>query len=429
MPRASASNNQVSSKFILRALHHKNYRLFFGGQSISLIGTWMQQIAMSWLVYRLTNSALLLGIVGFSSHIPIFLLASVAGVYADRWNRHRILVVTQTLSMIQALILAILTLTGAIEVWQIIILSTCLGIVNAFDMPTRQSFFVELVEKSEDLGNAIALNSFTFNAARLVGPSIAGILIGYLGEGFCFLINGISFIGIIIALLAINVPKREEVVRISHVWQDLKEGYSYAFGFEPIRYILLQLGLMSFMGMSYTVLMPIFARDILHGGPHTLGFLMAASGVGALVGSIYLASRRTILGLGRIIASASAVFGMGIMCFSLSKVFIISLCLLFVAGFGLMVQIVSSNTILQSIVEEDKRGRIMSIYATALIGMAPFGSLFAGILASWIGAPYTIIVSGTACIIGSLLFALMLPEIRKKVRPIYIKMGIISELE
>ena len=429
MPRTSASNNQASSKFMLRALHHKNYRLFFGGQSISLIGTWMQQIAMSWLVYRITNSALLLGIVGFSSQIPIFLLASVAGVYADRWNRHRMLVVTQTLSMIQALTLALLTLTGNIEVWHIIVLSTCLGIVNAFDMPTRQSFFVELVEKSEDLGNAIALNSFTFNAARLVGPSIAGILIGYLGEGFCFLINGISFIGIIIALLAINVPKREKVLRMSHVWQDLKEGYSYAFGFEPIRYILLQLGLMSFMGMSYAVLMPIFARDILHGGPHTLGFLMAASGVGALVGSIYLASRRTILGLGRIIASASAVFGMGIMCFSLSKVFIISLCLLFIAGFGLMVQIVSSNTILQSIVEEDKRGRIMSIYAIALIGMAPFGSLFAGLLASWIGAPDTIIISGTACIIGSLLFALMLPEIRKKVRPIYIKMGIISELE
>jgi len=429
MPRASASNNQVSFKFILRALHHKNYRLFFGGQGISLTGTWMQQIAMSWLVYRLTNSALLLGIVGFSSQIPIFLLASVAGVYADRWNRHRMLVVTQTLSMIQALTLALLTLTGTIEVWHIIVLSTFLGVINAFDMPTRQSFLVEIIDKAEDLGNAIALNSFMFNGARLIGPSIAGILIGYLGEGICFLLNGISFVGIIIALLMMNVPKKEKVARTSRLWEALREGYSYAFGFAPIRYILLQLGLMSFMGMSYTVLMPIFAKDILHGGPHTLGFLMAASGIGALIGSIYLASRRTILGLGRLIAYASGIFGIGIIAFSLSGMLIVSLCMMFITGFGMIVQMASSNTILQSIVEEDKRGRVMSIYATAFIGMAPLGNLFAGTLASWIGAPYTLIISGATCIIGSLFFALKLPQIRKKVRPIYVRMGIISELE
>ena len=427
--RAPGSSKEIAAKFILRALHHKNYRLFFGGQSISLIGTWMQQIAMSWLVYRLTGSALLLGVVSFSSQIPVFLLASIAGVYADRWNRHRMLVATQTLSMVQALTLAFLTLYGAIHVWQIIALSIFIGVINAFDMPTRQSFIVQIVDKAEDLGNAIALNSFMFNGARLVGPAIAGILIGLLGEGICFLINGLSFVGIIIALLAIKVPKRKKAANTSRIWHDLKEGYSYAFGFAPMRYILLQLGLMSFMGMAYAVLMPIFAKDILHGGPHTLGFLMAASGIGALTGAVYLASRQTILGLGRFIAYASAIFGMGIIAFSLSKILIVSLFMMFITGYGMIVQMASSNTILQSIVEEDKRGRLMSIYATAIIGMAPIGNLFAGALASRIGAPNTLIVSGIACIIGSLIFAVNLPQIRKEVRPIYVKMGIISELE
>jgi MFS family permease len=427
--RTPGSSKEITAKFIVRALHHKNYRLFFGGQSISLIGTWMQQIAMSWLVYRLTGSALLLGIVSFSSQIPVFLLASIAGVYADRWNRHRMLVATQTLSMIQALILAFLTLYGTIQVWQIIALSIFIGVINAFDMPTRQSFIVQIVDRPEDLGNAIALNSFMFNGARLIGPAVAGILIGLVGEGVCFLINGLSFVGIIIALLAIRVPKRKKAAHISRLWQELKEGYSYAFGFAPIRYILLQLGLMSFMGMSYAVLMPIFAKDILHGGPHTLGFLMAASGIGALTGSVYLASRQTILGLGRLIAYASFIFSMGIIAFSFSNILIVSLSMMFVAGFGMIVQIASANTILQSIVEEDKRGRVMSIYTTAIIGMAPIGNLFAGALASWIGAPQTLILSGLSCIIGSLFFIMKLPHIRRKVRPIYIKMGIISELE
>ena len=389
----------------------------------------MQQIAMSWLVYRLTGSAFLLGVVSFSSQIPIFLLASIAGVYADRWNRLRMLVATQTLSMIQALTLAFLTLYGTIQVWQIIALSIAIGVINAFDMPTRQSFIVQIVDKPEDLGNAIALNSFMFNGARLIGPAVAGILIGLVGEGVCFLINGLSFIVIIIALLAIKVPKRKKAEHTSHLWRDLKEGYSYAFGFAPTRYILLQLGLMSFMGMAYAVLMPVFAKDILHGGPHTLGFLMAASGVGALTGAVYLASRKTILGLGRLIAYASFIFGIGIIAFSFSKILIVSLAMMFLTGFGMIVQIASGNTILQSIVEEDKRGRLMSIYATAIIGMAPIGNLFAGALASRIGAPETLIVSGLACIIGSLFFVSKLPHIRKKVRPIYVKMGIISEIE
>lgn len=424
------NGNQVSYKFILRALHYRNYRLFFGGQSISLIGTWMQQIAMSWLVYTLTHSALLLGVVGFASQIPILLFASIAGVYADRWSRYRILIVTQTLAMIQALILAYLTLTGAIQVWHIIVLSILLGMINAFDMPTRQSFIVELIENADDLGNAIALNSLMFNGARLVGPAVAGVLIGYLGEGICFLINGISFLGIVFALLAIRIPEKKTVLHATRrLWQDLREGYAYAFGFVPIRYILLQLGLMSFMGMSYAVLMPIFAKDILHGGPHTLGWLMAVSGLGALTGSLYLASRETILGLGRFIPYASALFGIGIIVFALSQMLILSLFMMFIAGVGMIVQMAASNIILQSIVEEDKRGRVMSIYTTAFIGMVPLGNLFAGTLASWIGAPQTLIVTGIACLIGSLIFAANLPQIRKEVRPIYIRMGIIPGME
>lgn len=390
----------------------------------------MQQIAMSWLVYTLTHSALLLGVVGFASQIPILLFASIAGVYADRWSRYRILIVTQTLAMIQALILAYLTLTGAIQVWHIIVLSILLGMINAFDMPTRQSFIVELIENADDLGNAIALNSLMFNGARLVGPAVAGVLIGYLGEGICFLINGISFLGIVFALLAIRIPEKKTVLHATRrLWQDLREGYAYAFGFVPIRYILLQLGLMSFMGMSYAVLMPIFAKDILHGGPHTLGWLMAVSGLGALTGSLYLASRETILGLGRFIPYASALFGIGIIVFALSQMLILSLFMMFIAGVGMIVQMAASNIILQSIVEEDKRGRVMSIYTTAFIGMVPLGNLFAGTLASWIGAPQTLIVTGIACLIGSLIFAANLPQIRKEVRPIYIRMGIIPGME
>ena len=422
-------DNQVNLKFILRALRHRNYRLFFGGQGVSLIGTWMQQIAMSWLVYRLTHSALLLGIVGFSSQIPVFLFASVAGVYADRWNRYRILVATQTLSLLQALILAMLTLTGVVHIWHIISLSLFIGVINALDMPTRQSFVVELIEDPADLGNAIALNSLMFNGARLIGPAVAGLLIGLVGEGTCFAVNAISFLGIILALLAMKVPKQTMASRTSRVWQDFKEGYAYAFGFASIRHILLQLGLMSFMGMSYVVLMPIFAKDILHGGPHTLGFLMSATGIGAVAGALYLASRQTILGLGRRIVYASVLFGMGVIAFSFSRLLIASMAMMLIAGFGMIVQMAASNTILQSIVDDDKRGRVMSIYATAFIGMSPLGNLFAGALASWIGAPDALILSGIICIIGALYFATRLPEIRKEVRPIYAQKGIIPGIE
>jgi MFS family permease len=414
-------------RLIFRALNHRNYRLFFGGQGISLIGTWMQQIAMSWLVYRMTQSAFLLGVVGFSSQICSFFFSPFAGVLSDRWNRHHILVATQSLALIQAFILASLTLTGTIAVHHIIILSLFLGFVNAFDMPTRQAFVVEMVERREDLGNAIALNSFLFNGARLVGPSIAGILISILGEGVCFLLNGLSFLAVIIALLSMKMPSNKREPEKTQILQGVKEGFIYAFGLLPIRSIILFLGWMSLVGTANTTLMPIFAKDILRGDSQTYGFLMAAIGVGAILGAIFLASRRSVLGLGRIIAIASGIFGIGLISFSLSHTLWLSILLLLLTGFGMMVHMASSNTILQTMVDDDKRGRLMSLYAMAFMGMAPFGSLAGGSLAHIIGAPNTLIIGGASCIVGSLLFIKKLPSIRTVGRLIYIRKGILSE--
>jgi MFS family permease len=416
-------------KIIFRSLDHRNYRLFFGGQGISMIGTWMQQVAMSWLVYRMTGSAVLLGVVGFTNRIPTFVLAPFAGVLADRWNRHRMIVITQTLSMIQAMILAVLVLTGRVAVWHVVALSLFLGFVNAVDVPARQSFVVDMIEKREDLGNAIALNSSIVNGGRLLGPSIAGVLIAVLGEGMCFLVNAVSFIAVIWALLAMKIRPTEKQYQHPPVLHGLKEGFSYAFGFLPIRSVLLLLALVSLMGMPYTVLMPIFAEKILHRGPEALGFLMGATGVGALVGTTYLASRRSVLGLGQVIVIASGLFGIGLIGFSLSRIFWLSLIFMLVTGFGMMVQMASSNTILQTIVEEDKRGRVMSFYTMAFMGMVPFGSILGGSLAGLIGAPATVMIGGITCILGSMMFAKILPTLRKIARPVYIKKGIILSQE
>jgi MFS family permease len=420
-------NQSRGFKRTFRALSHRNYRLFFGGQSISLIGTWMQQIALNWLVYRLTDSAFLLGLVAFTGRIPTFLLASFAGVWIDRWDRHRILVVTQTLSMIQAFILAFLVLTGTIAVWQIIGLSLFLGLINAFDAPARQAFVVDMIGKREDLGNAIALNSSMVNGARLLGPSLAGILIAAVGEGICFLLNGLSFLAVIASLLAMKMIPRKTAAKNPQFLQGWKEGFSSAFGFAPIRSLLLLLGLISFMGMPYTVLMPVFARDILHGGSHSFGYLMGAAGVGALGGAFFLASRKTVLGLGKIIVISSGLFGIGLIGFSLSRLFSLSLFLMVWTGFGMMVQMASGNTVLQTIVDEDKRGRVMSFYTMAFMGMVPFGGLFAGSLASTIGAPATVMIGGFACLLGAILFATKLPSLRMMVRPIYVSKGIIQD--
>jgi len=424
--------NELVNRFglsnIVRSLRYRNYRLFFYGQSISLIGTWIQRITVPWLVYRLTGSVFLLGLVGFAGQIPTFLMAPFAGVLVDRWNRHKILVITQVLALIQAFVLALLFYVKSISVWHIAILSVFLGIINAFDMPARQSFVVDMIEKKEDLGNAIALNSSMVNSARLIGPSIAGVLISLTGEGMCFLINAISYLFVIAFLLMMKITPRKIVVQDTNAFQKFKEGFTYTFGFLPIRYIILLLALVSLMGMPYTVLMPVFAKTILHGGSHTFGFLMGATGIGALMGAVYMASRKNAAGLEKFIPWFAAIFGLGLILFSLSTNFILSLFLLFITGFGMLMQMTSSNTILQTIVDDDKRGRVMSFYTMAFMGTAPFGSLLAGALASKVGAPNTLLIGGVACILGAIVFMRKLPEIKKSIRPIYIRLGILPEI-
>ncbi|MFB3921714.1 MAG: MFS transporter [Terriglobia bacterium] len=415
-------------KFAVRALGHRNYRLFFGGQSVSLIGTWMTRVATAWLVYRLTNSAFLLGVVGFSGQIPAFLLGPFAGVWVDRWNRHRVLVVTQILSMVQSFWLAALALTGRITVWDIIGLSVFQGVINAFDMPARQAFVIQMVEAREDLANAIALNSSMVNGSRLVGPSLAGVLIAAAGEGYCFLIDGISYVAVVASLLAMRITSAQERRAGREVWHELREGWSYAWSFAPIRAILFLLALVSLVGMPYTVLMPVVAASVLHGGPHTLGFLMAASGIGALVGTVTLAMRKSVLGLGRLMAVSAGLFGAALVGFGLSRSLWLSLLLITAAGFGIMRQLAASNTILQTIVDEDKRGRVMSFYSMAVMGMAPFGSLLAGAAANRIGAPWTLALGGALAVIGAGWFAGQLTMIRKIIRPIYLQLGIVPEL-
>lgn len=410
--------------FVLRALKHRNFRLFFSGQLVSLIGTWMQQVAISWLVYRLTDSPFLLGVVVFSGQIPTFLLAPFAGVMADRWNRHRILVVTQTLSMALAFVLSLLVLTSAVQVWHIIAVAACLGVINSFDMPTRQSFFIHMIEKREDLGNAIALNSSIVNSARFLGPTIAGVLIAAAGEGVCILINAISYTAVIAALLMMRIRPEKREAKVQHVFKEFKEGFSYTYGFLPIRSLLFLVSLISLAGSPYSVLMPVFARDILHGGPHTLGFLMGSAGIGALTGTIYLASRSSIRGLGKVIVVATAALSTGIIAFSFSRSVTLSILFIFFAGFGMMVDMASANTILQTIVDDNKRGRVMSFYTMSFMGMAPFGSLMAGYAASRIGAPTTLVIGGSICFAGAILFARNLPKLKEHISPIYAKKGI-----
>lgn len=426
---AKPEKTRTPIRNLLRALRSRNYRLFIAGQSVSLVGTWMQQVAMSWLIYRLTGSAILLGVVGFASQIPTLFISPVAGVLADRWDRRRLLVITQTLAMFQAAFLALVVLTGIVQVWQIILLSLILGVVNAFDIPTRQSFVVEMVEHREDLGNAIALNSSMVNGARLIGPAIAGFLVASVGEGICFVLNAISYLAVIMALAAMRLrpaPPRQHARR--HILHELYEGFRYAYEFGPIRSILLLLALVSFMGMPYSVLAPVFAKDILHGDAHTFGFLMTAAGSGALAGTLYLASRRSVLGLGRLIVMATILFSVGIATFAVSTHLILSLAALTLAGFGAMTLVSSCNTILQTILDEDKRGRVMSFFAMSFIGVAPFGSLGAGSMAGIIGPRDTLLLGGIGCLVGAAVFARHLPQIREKVRPIYLRMGIIPEV-
>jgi MFS family permease len=414
--------------FAFRALRHRNYRLFFAGQAVSLIGTWITRIAIGWLVYRLTGSAFMLGLVSFVGLVPTFLLTPLGGVAADRWNRHRVLVCTQVILMMTSLALAYFALRGTIAVPHVIVLSALQGLCNAFDIPARQAFVVDMVEGRTDLSSAIALNSMIFNSARLIGPSIAGVLIAIFGEGLCFLIDGVSFLAVVVALLAMRVASREPRQARSHVLHELREGLAAAFGFAPIRAILLLMALTSLMGMPYAVLMPVFADRVLNGNAMTLGFLMAASGVGALGGALLLAMRESVLGLGRIIAGGAGVFGIALMVFGLSRSLWISLPVLIVVGLAVMVQNAASNTIVQTIVDDDKRGRVMGFFAMAFMGTMPFGSLIAGALARHLGAPATVILGGSACMLAALVFARMLPRLRVLIRPIYAARGILPPL-
>ncbi len=405
------SFNLTNLRPMVRALAHRNFRLFFVGQGISLIGTWMQQIAMAWLVYRLTNSVFLLGIVGFASQIPTIFVAPFAGVMTDRCNQRNLLLLTQSLAMTQAFLLALLALTGWITVWQIVLLSIFLGIINTFDMTARQAFFLDMVPDMDDLSNAIALNSSLVNVTRLVGPAIAGLTIALTGEGGCFLLNGISYVAVLAALVSMDVSQR--VARITApLSKGLSEGVAYTLSFAPVREVLLLLALVSLMGAPFGVLLPVFARDILHGGPQTLSLLTAAGGLGALAGAIYLAGRKTMKGIGAAIVSATVVFGVGLMVFPLSHALPVSLLILLCMGCAQMVQAAGINTVLHTIVEDDKRGRVMSYYTMALVGITPLGSLLAGILADRIGAPMTVLLGGPFCLLGSWIFARKLPHLR-----------------
>jgi MFS family permease len=424
-PRHLAAESQAAARdfsHAWRALRHRNFRLFFGGQTISLVGTWMTRIATSWLVYRLTGSSLLLGTVSFAGQIPTFFLTPLAGVIVDRSNRRTVLIWTQTLAMIQSLLLAMLTLTHRINITEVLILSSFQGLINAFDMPGM----VEMVEDRADLSNAIAINSSMVNVARLIGPSLAGLVIAVSSEGWCFLVDGISYIAVIISLFMMRVPATALRRATSSMFQQMREGWDYVASFTPIRDILILFALISLMGMPYMVLMPVFAARVLHGGAHTLGFLMGAAGAGALVSAFSLVLRRSVRGLTKMIPIAAVVFGVGLFLFGLSHWVWLSLILMLLVGFGMLQGMTASNTIIQTLSPEDKRGRVMSYYTAAFMGMAPFGSLLAGSLAHWIGAPRTVMFTGSCCIAGGLWFWSRLPAIRREMRPIYEQLGIIA---
>ncbi len=405
----------------LRALRHRNFQLFFGGQMISLIGTWVQTVAQAWLVYRLTNSALLLGSVGFASQFPVFLVAPLGGITADRVNRQRLVIATQTASLILAGVLAALTLANRVHVWHIFLLAGLLGVVNAFDIPGRQSFLVDMVGK-EDLMNAIALNSSMFNGARVVGPAIAGILVAKIGEGWCFAANSISYIAVIVGLMLMHVHSPARVSKHSPI-EDIIEGFRWVNQTKIIRALLLLIGLVSLVGMPYTVLMPIFADKILHGGARGLGILMGATGVGALFGALTLAAKTGVKGLGRWVTYSCAGLGVSLFCFSYSTSLWLSVALLLPAGYSMMLQMACSNTLIQTMVPDELRGRVMSVYSMMFMGMAPFGAFFGGALAHRFGAPITVATGGIACVFGAIWFARALPDMRVEARRLIIAQG------
>ena len=415
----------VVPPLLFRALRHPNYRLFVFGQSVSLIGTWITRIASSWLVYRLTDSEFLLGLVTFVGQIPALVLSPVAGVYIDRWNKHRVLVITQALAMCQSAMLAFLTLSGRITVGDVLLLQGFQGLINAFDTPARQSFVVQMVEDRGDLPNAIALNSALVNGSRMVGPAIGGVLIAAVGEGWCFALDALSYVFVIGSLLAMKVTLAAKQADRTPVITALAVGFKYVSGFAPVRSGLLLVALVSALGMPYQVLMPVMAADVLGGGANTLGVLMTATGLGALLGSVYLASRHTVLGLGRRIAQASMLFGVALIAFAASTNLWLSLALLPLTGAGFIVTLAATNTVVQTVVPEPLRGRVMSFYTMAFLGTAPVGSLFAGLAAERIGAPATIATGGAACLVAGAWFYSRLPRLRELIRPVYAEKGLL----
>ncbi|QJX00595.1 MFS transporter [Frigoriglobus tundricola] len=415
-----------------RAFADRNYRLFFAGQGVSLVGTWMTRLATGWLVYRTggADAAWLLGAVSFAGLAPTFFLGPLAGVLVDRWNRHTVLIVTQVLSLLQSAALAGVAFAagpGPGTVWLVAALSVFQGIVNAFDMPARQSLLVEMIARREDLPNAIALNSTLVNGSRLIGPAAAGAVIAAAGEAWCFVIDAVSYLAVVAALVAMRLPKRDRPRTAGSIRAHLIEGMRYAFGFAPIRALLLLLALVSFAAMPYSVLLPVFAAVVLGGGPHTLGLLSAASGVGALTGALYLASRRSVLGLGRVIVIATVALGSGLVAFAQSEAVWLSAGLLVLTGAGMMVQMAAANTLIQTMVDEDKRGRVMGFFGMAFQGAAPFGSLLAGWLAGAFGVQAVVTGSGVIVIGGGLVFATQLPRLRRAARPVYARLGILPE--
>jgi MFS family permease len=416
--------NEALSR-LTRALRHRNYRLFFGGQSLSLIGTWITRVATSWLVYRLTGSELLLGIVGFCGQIPTTIIAPFAGVLVDRSDRHRVLVVTQALSMLQSAALAVLTLDGRITVKWLLLLQVLQGVINAFDTPARQAFVVEMVDDRADLANAIALNSSMVNGSRIIGPSIAGALIAAVGEGWCFAVDAVSYLFVIASLLMMRRQTAQAAHVEARIIEELRSGFRYVRESLPIRTALIVLSIVSMMAMPYTVLMPAYVDGVLHGGPRTLGVLMTASGVGALAGALYLASRQSVVGLGRVVMYATLAFGASLVAFGFTTSEWLALAILPIVGGSFMIQLAATNTVLQTLVEDRLRGRVMAFYTMAFFGTAPIGSLLAGVAAARIGSQWTIAICGVVSVIAGLWLASRLPALRAIVHPIYRERGIL----
>ncbi len=404
---------------LFRAFKNRNYRYFFFGHGISLIGTWMQQVALSWYVYRITGSSFLLGITGFAGYIPSFFLTPISGFLADRFNRHHLLLVTQTCSMIQAFSLTITVYKYEGEIWRAILLTFTLGVINSYDAPIRQAFVTDMLDNKEDLSNAIALNSAIFNSARLIGPAIAGITVSRFGEMPCFLFNATSYLAVIAGLLMMKIKPREIIIKNTGIIDNIKEGFHYATGFLPIWMIIKLVGIISFMGISYNTLMPVFARDVLKGDADTFGYLIGSVGCGALTGIFYIASRRSAAGLERVVARNAALLGIGLMLFAISRIFVFSLLFMFITGIGMVSCMASCNTLLQTLSDDDKRGRVMSIYTMALIGMAPFGSLMAGTFSNLIGAPATLFLCGVSCLAAALSFKARLHLFKEHAAQLY----------